>query len=156
MAEISVVVPTSVNDIPEKSAVALNPYHFDDELIPFYALGCSVTSLYLKPDCFGGHGKSDFLCCRSEFTCCKPGRDADEILVCQDGLCAIIIPKVCCKGARQVFCCDSRYSFLTFNPVAPLDADFPCLCNILGLTLIYKFKFTPLCCAKWSVIKASA
>jgi hypothetical protein len=48
---------------------------------------------------------------------------------------------------------DSRFVFLDFETKTLLDPNFPCLCNVFGLTLVYNFMFTPMCCAKWGDIK---
>jgi hypothetical protein len=62
---------------------------------------------------------------------------------------------MCCKGARQVFCCDSRFAFLDFETTTLLDPDFPCLVNVYGLTLFYNYEFMIMCCAKWKDIKVA-
>jgi hypothetical protein len=72
MENVPITAPTS----------SLDPFTFDDDLIPFYGACCLVNSLFLKtPDCYGGHGADVQLCCNSEFTCCKPGRNPDEYCI---------------------------------------------------------------------------
>lgn len=74
-----------VDDIrPREPTTSLNPYDFDDDLIPYQATCCHVESCFLRtPDCVGGHGKGMFLCENHEFTCFKPGRNDGEYCVWQ-------------------------------------------------------------------------
>lgn len=60
----------------------LDPYHFDDELVPCSATCCVVYSCFLRtPDCYGGHGKDSCVCINQEFSCLKPGRNPEEFCV---------------------------------------------------------------------------
>ena len=76
------------------------------------------------------------------------------MIVSNEGVCTIVHPAYCCKGARQVFCLDSRFSFIDFKSGTPLDPKFPCLCTVYGITCFYQWEFLLLFCAKWSEIKA--
>ena len=76
LTQASVTIPI------QAPTTSLDPYDLDDDLIPCQAVICNVTSCFLKtPDCYGGHGKSYCLCTKTEFVCCKPGREEEEIVV---------------------------------------------------------------------------
>lgn len=136
---------------------SLDPYFFDNDLIPFYGLCCVIDSCFLRvPDCYGGHGSGSCLCVHNEFTCLKPGRNEEEYCIFNDQMTTCVKPKVCCKGAQHIFCLDRRCAFLDLETSALFDPKFPMLCNFFGLTLFYKWKFLPLCCKKWKEIQEAS
>lgn len=67
---------------PREATSSLDPYVFDDDLIPYHGTCCTVDSCFLRsPDCIGGHGKGVYLFENHEFTCFKPGRTDDEYCI---------------------------------------------------------------------------
>jgi hypothetical protein len=144
-----------LNDFkPRYATSSLDPFHFDDELIPCNACCCFIESCFLKmPDCVGCHGSSVFCCSKYEFTCFKPGKDPEEYFVCTDGSISCAKPRFICKGVSQLWCYDSRYAFYEFEGGSALHPKLPCLVNILGITLCFNWMITPACCVRWGDLK---
>jgi hypothetical protein len=77
-----------------------------DELVPYCACLCCLTSLYTEfPDCIGCAGKRICLCCYSEFFSCKlPKEDETEIwCLCDQGKTHCGTVETCCMVSKG-FC----------------------------------------------------
>ena len=95
---------------------------------------CIVLSCYPKwPDCLGCAAKGVFLCCEIEQVLCKTGRTEGSICMCLKSEVEVIKPTVCVKCTEQLCCLDLRCSL-------PFDDDVPCICAVLGLTMMKDFK----------------
>ena len=112
------------------------------DLCSVCGLVCIVLSCYPKwPDCLGCSAKGVFLCCEIEQVLCKTGRTEGSLCMCMKSEWEVIKPTVCVKCTKQLFCLDLRCAL-------PFDEDVPCVCAVLGLTLMKEFKCICKCADK--------
>jgi hypothetical protein len=101
-----------------------------DDLMPFTACGCCITSCYLDfPDLIGCQRRSECLCCKGEMLGCKLGKTPEQWCLLQTGTAILGPPKVLCKEQAQIFCIDTRVS------IPPVEDEVPCLVTLCCFTV---------------------
>jgi hypothetical protein len=106
--------------------------------VPFMGLCCLFFSCYCKcPECYGCHNEFEACCLEVKAIACKPVSGNPKLTcICFQGSVNCIPCEACCDGKSQICCYDSRCAF-------PCNQEIPCLCNVCGLTLCYKWACTP-------------
>jgi len=119
-----------------------------DDIYPFFACFCAVTSCYwIFPKCVGCSSDSVFICLEHDCNCCKVNYSKETLCKCCGCDHDIVVPYVCCKSQGQCCCLDQRIAI-------PCDQDVPCLLTMFGLTFVENFQFKPACCQPISILTA--
>lgn len=116
-------------------------------LVPIIAICCCFASLYCKfPECIGCTVAQTCCCCEQKGISCKPAtNDKRMCCICSDCSINCIYPTTCMKGQQQQCCFDGRFAL-------PCDADVPCVINLCGITLCYKYGCKIAICANFKTL----
>lgn len=109
-----------------------------EDLTACFACCCCIESLYCKPECFGCHTKTQFICLESEALCCKPSSNEGSLCICCKNEFELIKPTVCIKQTGQTCCCHVGCS-------VPCDKEVPCMITALGFTCMKDYKMVCQC-----------
>ncbi len=105
-----------------------------ENIRPCFGIECCIISLFCKfPDCISMESQNTACCTKNELACCQVPNTPGKCLVCFNVNCELVNFEICLKSRSQLFCLDTRISF-------PPSDEVPCICNVVGLTLMYRNK----------------
>ncbi len=124
----------------------LREYSRNDMLLenirPCFGIECCIISLFCKfPDCISLESQNTACCTMNHLSCCQIPNTPGKCFVCFNINCELVNYEICLKSRSQVFCLDTRISF-------PPSLEVPCICNLFGLTLMYRNQYYCRCCDK--------